>query len=496
MRRLICIFLIANSTLMASEIPVGSLVSDRLFSVSRELYGRGLLDRFEYAAIDTPGSAGNNVEGLIEQFHQLCGEFHRPYVSQKIYADLNVIESNRERVTNSNFIKLFPRANIDFSPKLSADILYRVDGELSRDPRYDGKTWRGIAGFAEDATINYRSGGFEARFGIERLSWGYADYGNLMFAKQAMPMTLLAASYRRWIFDFETATAFLNPLKSEMDLTNTDSLNYFTSQQRYLSTHSITLRPTKSLSLSARETVVYGGPGRRLEPAYLLPFIWYHGQQLNSRFDDNILGSLGADWRFRGRLWLYSEVLIDDIQVEHSGRGNKEPNQLGYLAGTEIYDLPLKHSTIAIEYERVDNWTYNQYRDHNRYINQNYPIGFPDGPDVDVIDWRFSWWPAKYVRLSYLGLYRRHGEGRIDTPWSRPWLNVDNYSESFPTGVVERQATHGLEIMALDKNWLWGNFGLKYTDIVNVANITGDHAHSWELWFDMGIKIPPLIWGF
>jgi hypothetical protein len=311
-----------------------------------------------------------------------------------------------------------------------------------------------------------------------------------------MPMTLLAVSYRRWIFDFEAAAAFLNPLKSEMDLSNTDSLNYFTSQQRYLSTHSVTIRPIKSLSLSARETVVYGGPGRRLEPAYLIPFIWFHGQQLNSRFNDNILGSVGADWRFKGRLWLYGEFLIDDIQVEHEGLGNHEPNQLGYLAGTEIYDLALKHSTLAIEYERVDNWTYNQYIDHNRYINQNYPIGLADGPDVDLVNWRFSWWPAKFIKLTYLGLYRRHGEGRIDTPWSRPWLKVDNYSESFPSGVVERQATHGLEIMALEKNWLWGNFGLKYTDILNVANISGNHSRIWELSLDMGIKIPPLIWGF
>jgi hypothetical protein len=496
MRRLIILILLINSPLIASEIPVGSPVSQRLFTVARELYGRGLIDRYEYAAIDTPGSARNDAGGLIEGFNLLYGEFHHPYVSPKIYTDLNILECNREKTSNSNFIKIFPRVNIDFSPKLSANILYRIDGELSRDSRYDGKSWRGFAGFAEDATIDYGTGGFDARFGIERLSWGFANYGNLMFAEQAMPMTVLAASYRRWIFDFEAATGFLNPLKSEMDLSNTDSLHYFTSQQRYLSTHSITIRPIKSFSLSARETVVYGGPGRRLEPVYLLPFIWYHGQQLNSRFNDNILGSVGADWRYRERLWLYGEFLVDDIQVEQNGRGNKEPNQLAYLAGAEVYDLLLKHSTIAIEYERADNWTYNQYVDHNRYLNQNYPIGFPDGPDVDLVNWRISWWPAKHIRLTYLGLYGRHGEGRIDTPWTRPWLNVDNYSESFPSGVVERQATNGLEIMALNKNWLWGNFGLKYTDIVNVANITGNKSHNWELSFDMGIKIPPLIWGF
>jgi hypothetical protein len=482
---------------MAAEIPVGSPISERVFDLSRELYGRGIIDRYEYAAIDPPLSEGNNLfeKNLIEQFGGLYNDYYKPYSSPKFSAGLSVMESNRQQTSNSNFIKFFPEINIDFSQRFSVKVLYRVDGELSRDPRYDGKTWNGIAGFAENATINYKTRDFEARFGIERLSWGMAGYGNLMFASRAMPMPLLAFSYRRWIFDFETATGFLNPLKEELDRNASDT-SYFTNQQRYLSTHSITLRPIKSFSFSFREVVLYGGPGRRLEPAYLFPFIWYHGHQLNSRLNDNIMGSIAADWRYLSRFWLYGEFLVDDFQVEHKSRGDYEPNQIAYLAGTEIYDLPLRGSTVAIEYERVNNWTYNQGRAHNRYINLNYPIGFPDGPDVDILNWRLSWWAQKGIKLSYLGLYRRHGAGRIDTPWTRPWLGIDQYSEPFPTGTIERQATHSLEVLVLKKNWLWGNVRLNFTDIINVANIPGKTKKSWDLSFDIGAKMPPLIWGF
>jgi hypothetical protein len=497
MRRLLCFLILINTPIWASEIPVGSPISDQFFTVSRELYGRGFLDRFEYAAIGKIVSDGNNTfeKALIGQFNRLSEYYNQPYLSPKFQAKLNIIESNRQRVSNSNYVKFFPEIKIDFSPKLSANILYRVDGELAREPRFDGETWRGIAGFAENATINYNTGDFNARFGIERLSWGFAHYGNLMFSRQAMPMTLLAFSYRRWIFDFEAATGFLSPLKDQLDRGISDT-SFFTSEQRYLSTHSLTIRPIKDLSFSIREVVLYGGPGRRLEPAYLFPFIWYHGQQLNSRLNDNIMGSIGADWRFKGKFWLYGELLVDDYQVERKTRGDYEPNELGYLAGTELYDLPAKGATIALEYERVSNWTFNQRRETNRYLNSNYPIGFPDGPDVDIFNWRISWWAGANIRLSYLGLYRRHGVGRIDTPWTEPWLSVDHYSEPFPTGIIERQSANGLEITAFKKNWLWGNFGVNYTDIVNVANIPGQTRQSWELSFDIGAKIPPLIWGF
>jgi hypothetical protein len=497
MRRLIIFLILTNSLLWAAEIPVGSPISDPLFSVSRELYGRGFLDRFEYAAIGNVVSEGHNAfeNNLIIKFTTLSEDYTRPYSSPNFRARLNILESNRQQESNSNYVKLFPEINVDFSSKLSADILYRVDGELARDARFDGKAWRGIAGFAERATINYKTDDFEARFGIDRLSWGFARYGNLMFSRQAMPMTMLAFSYRRWIFDFEAATGFLSPPKDQLDRATIDT-SFFPNEQRYLSTHSLTIRPVKDLSFSIREVVLYGGPGRRLELAYLFPFIWYHGQQLNSRLNDNTMGSVGVDWRFKGRLWLYGEMLIDDIQVERKTRGDYEPNEIAYLVGTEFYDLPLKGTTLALEYERVGNWTFNQRRATNRYLNSNYPIGFPDGPDVDVLNWRLSYWAGANIRLSYHGLYRRHGIGRIDTPWTEPWLSVDQYSEPFPTGIIERQATNGLEITAFKKNWLWGNFGVNFTDIINVANSPGQTRQSWELSFDIGAKIPPLIWGF
>ena len=494
MRYSIIIFLVAFfSIAIADNIPPGSPVSRPIFEISREMYGRCAMEYYEYSRPEIR----NNVSPYLSFLSQSYSSFQLwPDIPQKsAAAGLILEEVNYQKTSNINFLKLFPYAHLNFTPRFSSSILYRIDGELDNDTRYDGKTWNGIAGFPEQATLDYNSGGFYGSFGIERISWGNANYSNLMFSSSAMPMPMLSFSYRRSFFDFEMVTGFLDPLKDQLDQMENDTA-FFTRQQRYISAHSFTLKPLEGFSLSLREAVLYGGPGRRLEVAYLFPFIWYHGQQLNSRMNDNAMAGIAADYRLRGKCWFYGEVLIDDFQADNKTRGDNEPNEIGYLAGAEIYDLIIKWTTLGFEYSRANNWTYNQSRAQNRYINQNFPIGYTDGPDNDRISWRAGKWFTPSLRLTYSGSYRRRGEGRIDTPWTRPWLDVDNYHEQFPTGVVEKRTQNGLDILALNKNRLWGNIGLSFTDISNVNNIPGNDCHNWDFWLEIGVKIPPFIWGF
>jgi hypothetical protein len=478
----------------ASEFPVGSTISERFFEVSRELYGRKMLDGLEYSE---PWGINNSNESfenpLTNKYNALANELDDRDSIPRLSAELWLVESARFNDEDKNHIKAFPSLDITFGRRFSAHVLYRIDGELDDDPRYDGKSWKGVAGMAENSTINYKDGPFSAGFGIERISWGYGEYGNLMFSDQAMPMPVLEFGYRRWVLEYRSVIGFLSPLKDQLDQMNGDT-SFFTSQQRYLSAHSITIRPYSNFSVSVREAVLFGGPGRRLEPAYVFPLVWYHGEQLNSRMDDNTMFSLAADYRIAGRVWTYGEVLVDDYQADKNTRGDYEPNQLGYIGGLEIYDLPAERCGMAFEYARVNNWTYNQARAHNRYINLNFPIGFPDGPDVDIVSWRLWRWQSDFIKIIYSGSYKRHGEGRIDTPWSKPWLDSDHYSEPFPTGTAEKSLTNTLRAMILWKNGIWSNLRLDFTDIDNVANIPGADDRIWEFHMDIGIKLPPFRW--
>lgn len=482
---------------LAAEIPSGTPSSRNLFLLARELYGRGLLERIEYCDSPAATETGKNEheKKLIRLYQHLIADHLGESDKPRFTGGLELIEVDRQKTSNINYIKLFPRIKVAINRNLSSTVVYRIDRELSDDARYMGKYWKGWAGFAENATLDLRLDHMGFRFGLERVSWGFGRYGNLMFSRQAMPMTVLGFSFRDENFDFESMVGFLSPVKEEFDRMEIDP-QYITDQQRYISAHSLSFRPLRGLSFSLREAVIYGGPGRRFEPAYAVPLLWYHGYQLNSGIDDNTFVSLGFDYRHAGKLWAYGEVLIDDFQIEKETRGDYEPDQIGFLIGVETFDLGLGGSGIGLEYARINNWTYNQAHPHNRYINRNYPIGFPDGPDNDIVNWEYSWWVLAGLRLSYFGSVRRCGEGLIDTDWSAPWLYTDEYSEPFPTGVVQRELINGLRLLGLDKNRLWCNLEIHLADINNAGNVSGANETNWEFSVELGYRLPPFGWGF
>lgn len=482
---------------VADEIPFGLPSSENLFLLSRELYGRGLLDKLEYhlpPAVTKTGKSKSERD-LLRLYQNLIGDFPDQGEKSRITSRLEIVESNRQKESNSNYVKLFPQVRIDINRNLSSTVIYRIDRELHDDPRYEGKYWRGWAGFAENVTLDLELDRVKFRFGVERVSWGFGGYGNLMFSRQAIPMTVLGFGFRGKNFDFESIVGFLSPVKEELDRMEVDP-QYLSDQQRYISAHSLSFTPFRGLSISLREAVVYGGPGRRFEPAYSVPLMWYHGYQLNSRIDDNTLVSMGLDYRHAGKLWAYGELLIDDFQVEKKSRGDYEPDQIGLLIGAEAYNIGLAGSRIGLEYARINNWTYNQARPHNRYINRNHPIGFPDGPDNDILNWEYSWWVSGTVRLSYFGFVQRSGEGLIDANWSAPWLYTDDYSEPFPTGIVMKETASGLGLLAFGKNRLWGKLEVHLADITNAGNVSGRDEKNWEFSVELGYRLPLFGWGF
>ena len=495
-RTIIIIFLVAT-TATPAIIPVNTPSSENLYTLARELYGRGLLDDLEYSdlsGVEQRETTGFE-SGLASTYEQLLSTYLTDFEKPNIRFGLEAVGLDRSTGSeNKAYFKLFPKIEIDLRPDLKAAVVYRIDKEVSENPRYDGKYWKGWAGFVEAAIIKFHADRLNFRFGFERISWGFGRYGNLLFSKQALPMTTLGFSYKGEKIRFESLCGFLSPLNEELD-GRIDDPDYFTSQQRYLAAHSVTIRPFDDFSVSLREVVVYGGPGRRFEPAYSFPLIWYHGYQLNSRMDDNTLISAGVDYRYTGKFWLYGELMIDDYQIESNSPSDNEPDQIGLLLGGEIYDPGVAGTRISLEYARINNWVYNQPRPHNRYINRNMPIGFPDGSDNDNFNWEVSWWASAAVRVAYFGMYQRVGEGSIDTEWTAPWLDSATYSELFPSGIIRETTQNGVSLLILNKNRFWGKLEIQLSDINNVRNIPGENQADLGFSMEIGCNLPPFGWG-
>jgi len=394
-------------------------------------------------------------------------------------------------------------AGVQFQPSqsVSAQVMFDLDRAKALDPDYTGKKWRGLAGDIETAAIYYRTGGLSLTLGRQRLFLGPQPV-NLFVSATAEPMDLISAMYQHGRLDFSFTFARLD--KSRPDSTDFERYpDESFEENRYLAVHRISLRLHRKFRLSLFESVTFGGEGRAPELYYLNPLQFFHTAQLNERFDDNTM--LGFDFLFLPAPgWAtYGQFLLDDIQVDNSVESDKEPAEIGIVAGVfRAGKVGTAIPDVRLEYTRITNRTYHQRKPRNRFLFRNELIGHPLGPDADSLSLLLRFWPSPRFKVDLETSYARHGEGRIYGPWDESFLEAEGeYSEPFPTGEVEKNLNLKIHLSGYPPlPGYWGrHFYLDamagYSDFSNRFNMTNfddtvswvDISLTWIDWFDLFI---------
>jgi len=390
------------------------------------------------------------------------------------------------------------RAGAGFSigDRLTVRTTVNFDDDLVRDPTYWGKKKWGKAGYSEQGYARIKLGRFRIRFGRDFMKWGSGRSGNLLISDYARPMDFFSMNAR---FEFLKLSYFIADL-DRMWLPDSLAVKYKSDDaRRYLAVHRLDLKLWRGrVNLGLSEAVLFGGPQRGLEFAYISPFITYYGVVENDRTgyanggNGNLFASLDFDL-FPGRNYeLFGEILIDDLQVERTGPGDLEPPEWGLLLGCQIADpFQWKDITLRMEYVRITNRTYNTTARWEKFLNYNRPIGYFLGNDFDRWELNINRWFSKDLQIG-LGFERiRRGEGRIEREFDMPWMNYtveEGYSEPFPTGIVEKTNSGKIEIL-YQPSANWRAFLLaKYSDIKNTNNTQGVNDSGWFLkvgvWFE------------
>ncbi|MCP4703287.1 MAG: capsule assembly Wzi family protein [candidate division Zixibacteria bacterium] len=338
---------------------------------------------------------------------------------------------------------------------------YLLDERLAQDPEYKGKKWRGLAGEVESAMAVYKGRGFQIIAGRFGSSWGPSRQ-SLILSETARPMDGIQIRGDWGKFKFTYQFAKLNRQFSFIE----NQVGY---ENRYFAGHRIAFKPNKNLHFSLFETIIYGGPGRSIELAYLNPLMFFHAFQLNENYDDNTFLGFDFTWFLKNRHKFYGQFLIDDFQIDSEVRGDNEPNEIGIQLGIHSIDL-FNLFDLKAEYLKITNRTYNQIYARNRYENRGELIGHPFGPDGERYSLTFEKWFRDNKKASLNFSYQRKGEGRFDDYWDEPWLDTDDYSEPFPTGIVEKSFLISTAFSGYIKPYL-------YIDALSGINIIDNYAH-------------------
>ncbi|MFQ5708759.1 MAG: capsule assembly Wzi family protein [bacterium] len=414
-------------------------------------------------------------------------------------------QSNRASV-GTYFIQEFDRndersvGHFRLRSKASIAIANRVelyngivfDNRLDEDSTYIGKRQGDIASFTEQAYITTGFKNFEVKLGRDFVRFGSGHSATLMISDFARPMDQLWASYTHKYFKFSFFTSSLDPM-----MVPDTSSGTLVRANRFLAAHRLEFKLFHRFYFGLTESILYGGPASNWQLAFLNPFIFYHGVQLNGPVTGNTLGSIDFALYPVQNLGVYGELLIDDIQLEHSKPADLEPNELGFILGLQITDpLQMSGTRFIGEYSRVTNRTYNTQDPWEKFLHRGRPIGHFLGNDFDRWDLNLSQWllPGLQVRVGYEHI--RRGEGRIQNKFDQPWLQFtveQGYSEPFPTGVVETSNIGKFQIVYHPSANLRFNLSGKFRNVDNVENQLGRNNSEFSfilgLWFEGDLRL-------
>jgi hypothetical protein len=365
---------------------------------------------------------------------------------------------------------------VQFRRNVAAQTRLRLDSHLPDDSTYEGKVWRGLAGYAEAGYIRYEGRIFDAIFGRDHFTIGSGKTTHLLLADYSLPLDVIwvAAGTKNVRYSFLTAqldTMRDSPAQSEVF-------------RRFLAIHRLWLKLHSNLSIGLSEAVLYGGPNRTFELQFLNPFLYWHGEVLNRAGTGNIFVMLDLDWFPWAGSEFYGEFLIDDLQIEKRIPKDLEPSEVGWILGSRFTNLPvIPRAVVTIEYTGITNRTYNSMTPYEKYLHLGRPLGSEFGNDFDRWMLSLSQWIRKDLECNLTATYFRKGEGSITAPFDTTYLEYTvkkGYDEPFPTGIVQKETTISVGAFFIPTRVTWLQFEAGMTWVSNEDHIAGvDNRYAW-----------------
>ena len=271
----------------------------------------------------------------------------------------------------------------------------------------------GMKGRYLQSFLKYRSEKFTFKLGRFPQRWGQSWSHGIMFSLYSLPFdqVSLQVPIQRWEYEL-----FSGSFSSEM-IGSTIKIN------RHIAGHKISRSLlNKKLLIEAGEIIIYTGEGRNWDIKYLNPFSLYYinmfdpSNYLTKESDnwnnDNAIMFFSARWIYSRTLSAYIEFILDDFQVDNTGRQNK----LGFKLGMDGAGTFIKHKfTYELDYTSIDSWTYLNRGKFTNFENLGHSVGFPYGPDLIFFRVQTDSWLLDKLLLDIEYIYMEKGVNTLRT---------------------------------------------------------------------------------
>lgn len=313
-------------------------------------------------------------------------------------------------------------------------------------------------GYFDHGLLGLKYKSLRFTFGRTFRTYGPYDKDRLLVSANSPAFDQVSLEFRHDWFRFHFWTA---------------QLDHFTDPEdslwinRFYSSHRLTLKPHRRLEIGISESILYGRKGGSFDFQYMNPFLFFYGEQFNTRNDENIYFGLDLTWFAHPGLILFGELLLDDFQIDFV----TEPHQIGFNLGISELGLLLSDRLqLVMDYTHIRNTVYGQNKFYNVYAHHGVVIGSSLGTDADRLRATAIAHLNPCLRISLAGEYSRKGEGRYDDPQEH---GVEK-GEKFPSGRVETTQTAFLKLELNRQSVLQAELTAGYRDIRNWKNYNID----------------------
>ncbi len=283
------------------------------------------------------------------------------------------------------------------------------------------------------SSITYAHNDFNIGLYRQPIYWGYSPSLSPLLSNNVTPLPYMEWSAEFPYIRYKHIHGRLSPNEQILP----DTINTF----RNLAAHRVEFDVNPSFEFSFNEFIVYAN--RELEWGYLNPVNFLFAEEHIEGNRDNLLMALDFKYRPFNGLNIYGTWFLDELnffKLFSGWWGNKFVFQSG-LTFTPKQNVP----NINIEYTAARPWTYSHQYPSASFTSAGHILGFPLGPNSQVLAIRSQWQSnvALHLAFEYLSIKQGSGEG------SDPLASYVDHGEeinTFLSGDIQRSSEMRLNI--------------------------------------------------
>ncbi len=361
-----------------------------------------------------------------------------------------------------------------------------VDESFSDDLLYAGTTRKWTTARIEDAYVLGEFRSLKYSFGRLTRNWGLPSQFGFLLSNHSFSYDHLSVELHTRHFNYSFFTSRLDNVIARVQ----DAPDTSIAANKYITAHRLDVAIGEKLQIGISESVIYGGPNRDFEFAYLNPVGFYFESQLNLDLEANGFWSIDAFYKPTNRATFYGQFLFDDIIINDEPDKDfrsQFPDRVGYSVNSMFADLLASGTLLDLNYTRVSNWTYQSARTWENYLYKGKSLGFP-----------FNGFESFRFSLSHFGVppfifglnyqFSRKGKQNLDDVFFP-------IQRKFPAGVVEKSHSIELSCFYIPKKELYLDARLSWQGIENDQNIDGKDLTGFSLFLNLFASID-WIWQY